>query len=203
MMQKRTLYSMMAALALVNSSHAAISVAPTGSAVIGFDTQPVIADWATVSGAGVPDDIADAATLDAAVQTRAAADVNQSLGSSGTVPPSANAIARRNTALQVLQSRPNGAAYILLMATLQNDTGGNVAFLNVTYNFGLEIAAGSVAAEEVPGFRGYYSLTGAAGSWQPVPAFHTTAPGVVAASLNLGSWASGAPLYLLWADDDA
>ena len=202
-MQKRYLYSMMAALAILTPGYAAISVTPTGTAVLGFDTQPVVADWSTVSGAGVPDDIADAATLDAAVQTRAAADVNQSLGSSGTVPPSANAIARRNTGLQVLQSRPNGAAYILLMATLQNDTGGNVSFLNVTYNFGLEIAAGSVAAEEVPGFRGYYSLTGAAGSWQPVPAFHTTAPGVVAASLNLGSWASGASLYLLWADDDA
>jgi hypothetical protein len=202
-MQKRYLSSMAVAVAILSSSYAAISVTPTGSAVLQFDTQPVVGDWSTVSGAGTPDDIVDAAGLDAAVQTRAAADVNQSLGSSGTVPPSANAIARRNTALQVLQSRPNGAAYILLMATLQNNTGGAVPFLNVSYNFGLEIAAGSVAAEEVAGLRGYYSLTGAAGSWQPVTAFHTSTPGVVNASLNLGSWANGANLYLLWADDDA
>src|SRR5688572_26213081 len=119
-MQKRYFHSLMAALAILTPGYAAISVTPTGTAVLGFDTQPVIGDWATLSGAGVPDDIADAAALDAAVQTRAAADVNQSLGSSGTVPPSANALARRNTGLQVLQSRPNGAAYILLMATLQN-----------------------------------------------------------------------------------
>ena len=204
LMQKRYLFSILAALAGLSSSFAAISVTPTGSAVLQFDTQPAIVDWSTLTGIGGPDDVFDAASLDAAVQTHGSADVISALGSSGTVPPSANVVARRNTNLQVIQSRPNGAtSYILQMATLQNNTGGNVAFLNITYTFGLEIEAGSVAAEEVPGLRGFYSLTGAAGSWQLVPAFTTATPGVVATSLELGSWANGANLYILWADDDA
>lgn len=201
--KKRFLCALLAAVASMSLTHGAISVTPTGSAVLDFAAQPNVADWSTLSIDGVPEDYIDAAGIDTLVQIYAATDIATSLGSSSTVPPSANVIARRNTDQQYLQSRPNGAGAILLMATLQNNTGAAVPFLNVSYTFGSAIGDGLTAAEEVSGLRAYYSLTGEANSWQPIPAFTTATPGVLTAALGLGSWANGANLYLLWADDDA
>lgn len=201
---KRVRYSLLTlSITSLISLSAAISVGPSGSGVLTFDTQPTASEWSTLSGTGVPGDYSDTATLDAQVQTLSAGDITATLGSSGTQPPSANAIARRNTNNLNLQSRPNGAGYIALLATLQNDTGETASFVNVSYTFGLDVAADASAVEEIPGFRAFYSLTGAAGSWQPIPAFSTGTPGELSASLNVGSWANGASLYLLWIDDDA
>ncbi|HYE33684.1 MAG TPA: hypothetical protein VEH27_19850 [Methylomirabilota bacterium] len=182
---------------------AAIQVGPTGTGVQTFDTQPVAADWSTLAVAGAAGDFTTASAIDTAVQSHAATDITTAIGSSSTVPPSANGIARRNTTNRYLQSRSSAGGYTVFMATLQNNSGAPALFLNVSYNFGITMAAGSTAAEQVPGLRAYWSLTGAAGSWQLIPALSTDAPGVLSTRLSLGSWAAGAPLYLLWADDDS
>ncbi len=195
----------LALAAVFNPAQAAISIGPGGSGVQVFDALPDdVTQWSTLAvgatGSGVITTIDD---LNAAVQNLIAADIVTPLGSSATVdPPSPNAIARWNSTRQFLQTRPTTADYTVLMAALQNDTGGDVSTLTVTYNFGVEVRAGSTVVEDVPGVRAFYSLTGEANSWQPIPAFSTGTAGSLLAILNLGSWPAGSPLYLLWADDN-
>lgn len=53
--------------------------------------------------------------------------------------------------------------------------------------------------EELPGHRLYYSLSGAAGSWQAIG--NQASVGRVSLSVELaGPWLQGASLYLLWAE---
>ncbi len=204
---KKSIIPLAVSLAAVISSSitasAAISVGAGGSAVLTFDEVPAVTEWSTLAagstGSGA---LTSIAALDAAVQNLAATSVTTALGSSATVPPSINAIARWNSTRHNLQTRPTTADFTVLMATLQNDTGGDVSALTVTYNLGLEIAAGSTVAEDVPGHRAFYSLTGEPNTWQHIPEFSTGTPGSLLAILNLGSWPAGAPLYLVWADDN-
>jgi len=56
----------------------------------------------------------------------------------------------------------------------------------------------------VPGHRAFFSLTGASNSWQLIPEFSgKTNAGSRDAVLDLGTWAAGAPLYILWAQDNS
>ena len=73
-----------------------------------FDALPAVADWSTLSIGTAGNNFNDFTTLDAAVQTNSASMINGVLGSSATVPPSANAIARWNSAQHYLQTRPTG-----------------------------------------------------------------------------------------------
>jgi len=70
---------------------------------------------------------------------------------------------------------PTGVGYVSLMATLQNNTGVNQSALTFSYdlteNNSTAGAVPTVVVEEVPGHRVYFSLTGAAQSWQVVPKF--------------------------------
>lgn len=195
-------------IAAVVSLQGAILVEPTtGTAVQTFSAQPAATEWSTLGVAGNAAAFTSASLLDADIIANvAAADVATVLGSSSTQPPSVSNVARRNTAAAGLyvQTRPNNAVnYILLMATLQNNTGGTVNFLNVSYDFNTAMGAGINIAEEIPGLRGFYSTTGDAGSWIPIVQFTTAAPGALSASLDVGNWASGSLLYILWADDEA
>src|SRR5262249_54473161 len=62
----------------------------------------------------------------------------------------------------------------------------------------------TTVVEELPGHRVYWSLTGAANSWQLIPNLASVGtPGTLVAMVNLGSWPNGSPLYFLWADDNA
>src|SRR5207237_3972281 len=65
-----------------------------------------------------------------------------------------------------------------------------------------DFSKAAVLAEEIDGHRAYYSLTGAAGSWTPIPEFSSAAPGHLTATLNV-TWPGGGSLYVLWADDNA
>ncbi len=193
----------LALAAVCNPAEAAISIGPSGSGVQVFDGVPGVTEWSTLSvGTAGSGAITTIDGLNAAVQNLIAADIVTPLGSSATVPPSINPIARWNSTRHNLQTRPTTADYTVLMATLQNDTGGDVSTLTITYNFGLEIAAGSTVVEDVPGWRAFYSLTGDANSWQPMPALSTGTAGSLLAIVDLGFWPAGAPLYLLWADDN-
>src|SRR6185369_2148629 len=94
-----------------------------------------------------------------------------------------------------LQTRPTGNAASLLMCTLVNNIGGDASAVTITYDF-TKITAG----EEVDNLEVYYSLTGLAGSWTPIPAFYSAGPGHLSTTINL-NWSSGGNLYILRSEE--
>ncbi len=171
-----------------------------------FSFRPTTTDgWSTMSISGAPGDLTSPTALDATVQSLDARDIVTQVGSSGTWRPTAHALAQWNSSEGMLQIRPTGNAATVLMAALQNNTGDYVDDLHVWYHFGSWLLQEN---EHVYGHRTFYSLTGEPGSWQLIPELsefsQTTAEGQapIAATLQLGGWAPGAPLYLLWADDN-
>ena len=189
---------------------ASISVgpAPTGTGTNTFDVTPAVTNWSTLSvtntgGAGA---FTTAVALDADVIANVnAASITTALGTSGTLPLTANVIARHNTgtAGKWLQTCPTTVTYNVLLATLQNNSGAGLVGLDVSYDFGNNLAAGTTLAEEIPGHRVFYSQTGAPGSWSLAAALSTGTTGLVSGTLNLGTWAKSAFLYILWVDDNA
>jgi hypothetical protein len=188
---------------LASTAQAAISV-PT-AAPLTFDTLPAVADWSTLSLAGDANTATDAAGLDAAVQQNVtAANVNNVLLQSATQPPSQNTIARHNTAGLWLQTRPTGNGYLVLMATLQNDSGQTICALTMSYDWAQRNPV--PVNESVPGHRVYWSLTGAPGTWVLIPecsnfTVSDTASSLTA-TLQVGAWTPGSTMYVLWADDN-
>ncbi len=53
-----------------------------------------------------------------------------------------------------------------------------------------------------PAHRVYWSLTGAADSWTAIESLSTGTAGHLTASVDVGAWAPGGNLYILWADDN-
>ncbi len=187
-------------VACLTTARAAISVGAGGSGVLDFATRPEASEWATSPIAGAGPDIADAAALDAGVQMLTAAGITTQLPTSGTVPPSTSNLGfRYNTTSLNIQSRPTGVRFVALLATLQNDTGGDVSQITVTYDLG----SANGITEQIPAHRVYYSLTGAADSWTVIPGLSVDAPGTLSTVVSLGTWTAGSTLYLLWADDNA
>ncbi len=187
----------------ITSTHAAIAVGATGSAVQKFDAAPIATSWSTKTAwTGAPADVTDAAGMDLAVASLASTDVAVELGSSGTYPPSTNALARFNSKRSALQTNPTtGVMGCLLMATLQNTSGAAINQLEIAYDF----VKPSAGTEELAGLRCYYSMTGAAGSWTAIPDLCTATPGTPSALVDLTStpWADTTTLYVLWADDSS
>jgi hypothetical protein len=181
-------------------------VGPGGSQLFTFDTTPPANQWSTAADGAVGGSagaITDIAGLTAAVQTRPASFFASTVGSSGTVPPSTHNMARRNTTLNAIQTVPTGTSYTALMATLRNDTGTAQSILILNYDLLINNAPGTIVVEEIRGYAVYYSLTGEAGSWQLIPELSNIGdPGEMSAILNLGSWAPGSLLYILWVDDN-
>jgi hypothetical protein len=202
----RSVWQALVAATLVISTpmaaRAAISVGPGGAGPLDFPERPAETEWSTLAVGTSAGTYTTISALDAAVRTLTAASIITPLGMSPTVPPSPNSIARWNSTLLRLQTRPTVTDYTVLMATLQNDTGGDVSALTITYNLGVEMAAGSTAVEDIPGHRAFFSLTGEADSWQPIPEFSTGTAGPLLGILNLGTWPAGGLLYIIWADDN-
>ncbi|HWN96864.1 MAG TPA: hypothetical protein VNT99_17680, partial [Methylomirabilota bacterium] len=198
-------YLLILFIASVTSSiQAQISVTGAGAGPLTFDATPAATEFATAVLTGTATTYTDATTMDAGAQTVDASTVTTTLPTSGTVPPSAfSGGMRHNTAAFYLQSRPttdgtNAAG--VMKATLQNDTGGGVLSFMVSYDFGIN----NLLAGEIPGFRVYYSLTGSPGSWQVIPSLSDSeTAGTHSATVTVGSWSPGTPMYLLWADDNA
>ncbi len=184
-----------------------IPVGPGGSGTITFSSYPnVLAGWYTAINTGGGADIVDATALDNAAQTNAVAGITRQLGNSGTVTPSisANALARWNYTLEAVETVSTGVGYVSLLAKLLNESRSDQSTLTIAYDLNELNAAGTTVAEEVPGHRVYYSLTGDAGSWSVIPELSSGGtPGTLIATLNLGSWPAGGLLYVLWADDNA
>ena len=197
----------LALLAFTAPLSAAILVGPTGVGPLTFDSVPPVGDFSTSTNQGDAALYFDNATMDGGVATLSAASINTPLPTSGTVNPSTSILGfRYNTALRAIQSRPttgtapNNCAATLLMATFRNDTGGSRPNVVLSYDFAMY----DFVAAELPGFNAYFSLTGEAGSWQPIAGLTgSETVGNHVATLELGNWAAGSPLYVLWADDNA
>ena len=191
-------------IACVSAASAQISVGPSGSGLITFDTAPAASEWTSrtygTDSGGVG--IVNAAQLDQQVQLVSANDVTNALGSSTVVPPSQNNYARWNSSARYLQSKIGNVECTVLMAKLTNNTGAALGCLGIRY----EMGGGSFFyPESVPAFRGYYSLTGNAGSWVLIPGLCVETTGTVSTVVSFstnGVWPHGSALFLLWADDN-
>ena len=186
-----------ASLALSFTSQAQIVVPDAGVGPLTFDTTPAVGEFATVSIAGANGNVANDAQMDTAVALLTQAGIATVLGTSATEPVSQNALFRRHTVRNVLMSRPTGNSVSVLKASLQNGSLNAKSGVRVSYDLNVSVPL----AEEVPGHRVYWSLDGSANSWQPVGNFSTV--GAVTFDVNVGTWAAGSPLYLLWTDDNA
>src|SRR5678815_1873871 len=124
----------------------------------GFSTQ-------SIAGAGNAPN--DPVAMDTAVQTNEVANIQLVLPQSTTQPPSTQAFARYNSAGFFLQTRPTGNAYTVLLGTFHNDSGQDQGSIILTYD---QTYAQSGGTEQIPGLHVYYSLTGAAGTWQKLDA---------------------------------
>ena len=175
-----------------------------GATVVTFDTLPAVADWSTAPVLGAAADITTAAAMDAAVAIFPASVVTAPLGNLGVTPPGATAMAQFDSVALNIQTRPSGVRYTEVMATLQNNTGSAVSNLALSYNFGTT-ASPPAESPGLWGHRVYFNLTGLASSWTNIATFNlpdNASAQVLSSSLSLGNWASGATMFILWADDN-
>ena len=195
-------------VACLTTAQAAISVGAGGSAVYDFATTPPASEFATHVYIGDGARFTTAAGVATAVSTTSVASITRVLLTSSTIPPSTSSQGFRHnqnaTTGLFIQSRPTtdgtNAANALL-ATLQNDTGSAQSAITVTYSFN---SFSINTADEIRGFQVFYSLDGTPGSWQPIGALSDNITiGTQAAAVNVGSWASGSTMYLLWVDDNS
>ena len=184
-------------MALSFTSQAQIVVPDAGVGPLTFDATPPATEWATFSITGGNGGVANDAQMDTAVAPLTQAGIATVLGTTATEPVSQNALFRRHTVRNVLFSRPTGNSVSVLKASLQNGSLNAKSGVRVSYDLAVSVPL----AEEVAGHRVYWSLDGSASSWQPVGNFSTV--GAVIFEVNVGTWAAGSPLYLLWTDDNA
>lgn len=185
--------------ALVNVTVAVpILIGPAGSGVQTFDTAPPAIPWSTLSVTGSPADVSSESTMDTAMSSITSANINAVLGTQAGSGTAGNAYWRSGD--QKLGTQPTGNKMTLLMATLQNDSGGTLNGLTVAYTLGLALTPG----EAIKGHRLYWSMTGAVGSWTPTGTYLRTSPGstTINANMALPAWANGSILYIVWADDN-
>ena len=136
--------------------------------------------------------------MNTAVQTNLAGGISAAMNSSNANPPSAVAPAVWSTT-GYLQTRPTGNAYTLIKATFVNATGSNVTGIKILYNFTVASPLNEVAF----GHLVYYSLTGAANSWQLLATLQSTNSATLSTNVTLAStWNNGSTLYVLFADDN-
>jgi hypothetical protein len=175
-----------------------ILIGPSGSEVQTFGTAPSTTRWATLSVAGAAADVTSAGGIDSAMASIAAGNIITALGSQAGSGTSGNAYWRSGDLK--LGTQPTGNKMTLLMAKLQNDSGGTIDGLNVAYALGVALTPG----EEISGHRVYWSKTGLAGSWTAAGDFLRTTQGTTAVSFSIPSlaWANGDSLFIVWADDN-
>jgi len=190
----------------VSVSRAAISVGPAGVGPLTFDTLPPATSWSTLSIPGAASDPENVPGLDAVVQAIAASSITAAVESNAGNPPGTSANARWSSTGFYLQTLPTGNAVTFLMATLRNDTGGNISTVNINYELTVR---NFPAAETIPGHRVYYSLSGAAGSWIPLGIFGAGSPQNVpqpqSISVNFAGtpWTESSTMHILFADDNS
>ena len=200
-------------LFLVLRAEASISVGPAGVGPLTFSTNPIVTEFSTsvMNGfGGTFNDVADVSAAIAVFSLSNHAPGFVPLLSTMTWPPSGDPGGFRynNNATfgGLIQSRPvttGTNAANLLLATFRNDSGAPRNDHVLSYDFSLATTASLGLDDELPGFHVFYSVTGAAGSWQPVPGLTATEAQVNhSGSIRLDSWPVGGLLYVLWFDDN-
>jgi len=190
-------------------SQAALSV-PLAGTTENFDVQPPALNWSTLSIPGATADANTDAGLDAKVVTIAPSSiVNQLASLTGT--PAIVAEAKYFSDAKNVATPPTGNFANALMATLTNGAGGTATGLNLTYDLGL-VNNNVTTADEIPGHRIYYNLTGNAADWKGVADRgyngNAATPAVTpqSESVNMtfagGNWANGGTMYVLFLDDN-
>lgn len=193
-------FAAFAALACFTISlHAQISVGAGGAPADPFTITPAPASWATLDiTTGSASTYETVATVDAAAQTFDQSTIGTQLPT--TAANGTARLARHNTAAGYLVTQPTGVPLGVLKATLRNTSGGNISAITVSYNYIVALAG---VTDQVPGHRVFYSTTGLINSWTLIPGFSgLTASAAVNAGINLGTWADGTDIYLLWLDDN-
>jgi len=195
-------------LAAATMARAAISVGPDGSGggssgVLAFDSQPAAADFATYVLTGGGATYLDPAGMDAGAQTLDASVIVNQLSAVAQATPGTFAGGMRwNSQTLYLQSRPTTSstnAAGVMKAVLENNSGGDLTEVTIAYDFGLY----NDVDEEVPGFRVFWSLTGAPASWTLLSVLSgNETVGRHSESMGTVVWPAGSTLYLLWADDN-
>ena len=179
---------------------AAIAVGPSGSGTLTFDALPAASEWATLSMAGDGSTAEDDAGMDDAMSSISASGITATLGTQAGSGTSGTAYWRSGD--RKLGTQPTGNAMTLLMAKLQNTSGGNVDGLLISYQLGLPTIA---PGELLLGHRVYWSKSGAAGTWNALGDFLLSVTGdtqTVNIALTSLAWANGEMLYVVWADDN-
>jgi hypothetical protein len=195
---------MAALLGCVGSASAAISVGATGVGPLTFDTQPAAGDWSTLTWAGAAGDVTATNAFETRVQALSAAAINLQLASAAGDPPAASGNAQWSSEGHYLITRPTGTLGHIVMATLVNNSGAEKSTIVLSYRLNVL----TPVTEQVLGHLVFFSLTGAAGSWEPIPDLSNQPTdndeGLYEkkATVNVRSWPNGRTLYLLWADDN-
>jgi len=200
--------AIMALMCLAANLQAQISVTASGSVPLTFDSIPPTNQFSmrnVAGGSGAPSPT-DATTLGAAAVTNSARMIASALVSDGGNPPALNGNATWSSSGKYAHTRPTGNAFILLLATFRNDKGSPITSIDLGYK--LTVAA--PATEQVNGHLVYYSLSGDAGSWVPLPTISNQDNDNVAGTYNKATtldltatpWAAGSNLYIMWADDN-
>ncbi len=217
-MKKHRILSWMApaiVLAASSSLEAAvnITVAPNPDP---FPAIPAATDWSMLKVGTVAATLTATAFDTKVIAAADAATITGPLILAGSIPPTASESARWNEGsatvplgITFLQTRPTGADYLLLMAHLVNATGGPLSSVQINYDYS-KGSVGDTSPEEIKGFRVYWSTTGTPGDWMVIPEFSVdttgtySAPQAMTAVINLpAALADGAPMYLLWADQNS
>ena len=137
--------------------------------------------------------------IDTEMLVVAASSANTQTTPDAVNPPAFNSAATWCSTGFYLQTRPTANRATMLMCTLVNNLGGDASGVTIGYDFTIAAPNG----DEINGHNTYYSLTGAAGSWVPIPSLSfASASGRLTANLSI-NWPSGSPLYLAWVDDNS
>ena len=169
-----------------------IPVGATGSGILTFDTLPPAGEWATSAIGSGKDGFTTAAGLDAGVQALSHTAVSETLVSSTSSSPSKNQRAVWTSGgSRYIQLSATSVGAVLLKATLVNTSGSPLSSLRIAYNYTVV----ETTAEEVPGLRVFYSLTGAPNSWVLIPE--------LSGSLVTQAYDVAVNLPSAWADDNA
>ncbi len=201
----RQLFFLLAVLGtFVPFARGAIVVGANGSGILSFATRPAASEWSTRSITGTDVLFANSNDLNNAVQTNALAiSINtQVLDSGGANPPGQGTVAAWSTGgTGGLWTRPTANGATLLMATLMNATGAEQNALRITYTLG---QSSGTPAEQAPAHQVYYSFSGELGSWVNIPGLSGGVAGARSNIVTLATtWTNGAPLHVLWLDDNA
>jgi hypothetical protein len=198
--RQRQMFAVMSVLLGCALPQAGAAIAVGSGIPLTFDTLPPASEWATLaygSGAGT---IEGDAEMDAAMISINASSITATLGTKSGSGTSGTAYWRSGD--KKLGTQPTSNAMTLLLATLQNTSGGTVDGLLISYQLGMPTVA---PGEQTNGHRVYWSKSGAIGTWNVLGDYLLSVTGgtkTVNIPLTSLAWANGDMLYVVWADDN-